>query len=217
MTCTLEVAGFVARTCVEGPFERAAVWVQGCSLRCPGCCNPEMFERAGGHTIDIASLVSSITGGDVPVEGVSLLGGEPLEQLPAVTALCREIAGAGLGVIVFTGYTHDEALARPGFDALAPWVDTWVTGRFRAHEPEVERRFIGSRNQVLVHATGRYADESLWRGPMYAEVIIRPPLDDEGRASATTVVGAPAIARRLARLVDRPPSPTKMKCNGPRR
>lgn len=210
MTGVLEIAGFVARTEVEGPFVRAAVWVQGCSLRCPGCCNPEMFERGVGRARPVDAIAHAVTGGAEIVEGLSVLGGEPLEQLAATAELSRQVAAAGLGVIVFTGYTFEEAAALPGFAALEPWVDTWVTGRFRAREPEVERRFIGSRNQVLVHRTARYAEPSLWRGPMYAEVIIAPPSDDlpprDGHAcseAAASVVGAPAIALKLARLVGR--------------
>ena len=35
----LNLASFVACTESEGPGRRAALWVQGCSKRCPGCCN----------------------------------------------------------------------------------------------------------------------------------------------------------------------------------
>ena len=39
----LLVADIVAETVVEGPGKRLAIWVQGCEIRCPGCCNPRFF------------------------------------------------------------------------------------------------------------------------------------------------------------------------------
>jgi anaerobic ribonucleoside-triphosphate reductase activating protein len=40
---SLQVAYSVACTEAEGPFRRHALWLQGCTLACPGCCNPELF------------------------------------------------------------------------------------------------------------------------------------------------------------------------------
>ena len=45
----LSVAQIVPCTEAEGPGRRFALWFQGCPLRCPGCCNPEMLPFTGGH------------------------------------------------------------------------------------------------------------------------------------------------------------------------
>ena len=44
----LSVAQIVPHTEAEGPGVRFALWFQGCPLRCPGCCNPEMLPFDGG-------------------------------------------------------------------------------------------------------------------------------------------------------------------------
>ena len=44
----LRIAQIVPSTEAEGPGRRFALWFQGCSLRCPGCCNPEMLPFTGG-------------------------------------------------------------------------------------------------------------------------------------------------------------------------
>ena len=44
----LSVAQIVPFTEAEGPGVRFALWFQGCPLRCPGCCNPEMLPFEGG-------------------------------------------------------------------------------------------------------------------------------------------------------------------------
>lgn len=194
-TDALRVAERVACSEVEGPHRRYVVWVQGCSLRCPGCCNPELFAAAGGAVVGVAELAAEVLAAraDHGIEGVTFLGGEPLEQIAGVTALARRVRAAGLGVLVFSGYTLAEVLARPGGAALLAVVDTLVDGRFdaTAREPVDGRRVIGSRNQRLVHRTPRYADPALWRGPRRIELRVGP-------AGEIGVLGDPALTRRLA-------------------
>ena len=200
MSARLRVAHRVARTGAEGPFERYALWVQGCSLRCPGCCNPALFPAAGGEALAVAELVAEIEAADV--EGITVLGGEPLEQLPAVAELCAAVAAGGRGVLVFTGHTLAEARALPGFDRLWASVDTLVDGRFDARMPEPDpgiggRRFLGSRNQVIHHRSSRYADADLWTGQNRGELRI----EADGRVS---VHGFPEQTRALLRLLQGP-------------
>jgi len=44
----VRVARFIARTGAEGPGTRSALWVQGCTIRCPGCFNPHLWGARGG-------------------------------------------------------------------------------------------------------------------------------------------------------------------------
>ena len=205
LSATLELAHWVPVSAAEGPHERFAVWVQGCTLNCPGCCNPELFERGRGRELALAELLEHIHAAMRvhAIEGVTVLGGEPLEQLLGVTALCRGVQEAGLGVIVFTGFTLAEARSRPGFAQLWAHVDTLVAGPFSARELEPTpalggRRFIGSRNQDLHHRSDRYADPGLWTGPREAELRI-------DRAGRVSVHGSPELARSLVRELGRDP------------
>ena len=187
---TLRVAATVAATEAEGPFRRAALWVQGCTLACPGCCNPEMFDPRGGHELDVAAWLDGLG----EVEGITILGGEPLQQLAAVAELAAGAATRGLGVIVFSGYTLPEARHRPGFDRLWSNLDTLVDGRFDARRLESARRVVGSSNQALRHRTDRYRDASLWLGPGEVEVHI-------AHGGEIDMVGAPRPARALLRAI----------------
>ncbi len=196
----LRVAASVACTAAEGPFLRHALWVQGCTLACPGCCNPELFAAEGGAWRTLAELREGLVEARARygVEGLSVLGGEPTEQLAGTTALCEAARGLGLGVIVFSGRTLAELSALAGGAALLAAVDTLVDGRFEAtrREPADGRRFVGSGNQRLVHRTARYADAALWRGPAGVELQIGPD-------GAIALHGAPALARRLGRALAR--------------
>lgn len=184
MTDILHVAARVPCTTAEGPFERYALWVRGCSLRCVGCCNPELFAPGSGPGTPVTELLADLDRArrDDAIEGVTVLGGEPLDQLEGVTAFCRGAAERGLGVIVFTGHRRADLAVRPGFAALWRTLDTLVDGPFDVHdrEPVDGRRFVGSRNQTLHHRTPRYAAPALWRGPARIEVHVDP----DGRVHA---------------------------------
>lgn len=137
------------------------------------------------------------------LEGLTVLGGEPLAQIEALTALCRGVAPLGLGVIVFSGYRRAEAERRPGFAALWPTLDTLVDGRYDARRPEPApqqggRRFIGSTNQRLWHRSDRYRDPALWTGAPRIEVH----LDPTGGFSAH---GEPATLDALLRALPHRP------------
>jgi len=177
----LELAGEVSVTTAEGPGRRYAVWVQGCSLRCPGCCNPRLFTPGRGTTVEVSALLARLDQArrEHDLEGLTVLGGEPLEQLAGCTALCEGAAAMGLSVLVFTGYRLPEARAQPGFTALWASLDTLVDGRYDATRPEPApdrggRRFIGSSNQGLHHRSPRYRDPSHWRGAPGLEIRIDP-------------------------------------------
>ena len=77
----LRVAAVVPDTSAEGPGRRWALWVQGCSIRCAGCCNPEMFDERRGRQVERGALVAEITDARRRgVEGVTFLGGEPFDE-----------------------------------------------------------------------------------------------------------------------------------------
>ncbi len=157
----LRVAHIIADTEAEGPGRRYALWVQGCSLRCPGCCNPEMFSAdKGGHLRDVESLVSEIAA-TPEIEGVSILGGEPFEQAPALAAMCEKVKGLGLSVMVYSGYTLSELKEKrtPVVDALLSQIDLLVDGRYLQTQPEMRRRWIGSSNQAMHFLSARYSPQ----------------------------------------------------------
>jgi anaerobic ribonucleoside-triphosphate reductase activating protein len=154
----LRVAQIVAPTEAEGPGQRFAVWVQGCPLRCPGCCNPEMFPADLGAAIPAAELASRAIATE-GLEGISLLGGEPFAQAEACAQLARLVRDAGLSVMVFSGYTRAELEANvtTGVDELLAACDLLVDGRFERDQLDTSRRWVGSRNQVVHFLTARYA------------------------------------------------------------
>src|SRR5213082_1881582 len=110
----LRVAQVVPCTEAEGPGRRFALWFQGCPLRCPGCCNPEMLPFAGGQATRLLDVVDAIAAAiRRGVEGITLLGGEPMAHAASAAPLARRVQSLGLSVMIFTGFTL-EALRERG-------------------------------------------------------------------------------------------------------
>jgi anaerobic ribonucleoside-triphosphate reductase activating protein len=174
----LQLAQTVACTEAEGPGKRFALWFQGCPLRCPGCCNPEMLPFEGGHSVVLPALLDQIQASvaDHGIEGITLLGGEPLAHAAGGAALARRVRDHGLSVMVFSGYTLEEAGQLPD-DAVAELLaltDILVDGPYDRAQPETRRRWIGSANQRVHFLTDRYrADDPRWLLPNTLEIRLR--------------------------------------------
>ena len=175
---TLRLAQVVPCTEAEGPGRRFALWFQGCPLRCPGCCNPEMLPFEGARLVPLAEVLRQVqdAAAGQGVEGITLLGGEPLAHAPAGVALARGVQERGLSVMVFSGYTLEEAraLPEPAVAELLALTDILVDGPYLREQPETRRRWIGSANQRIHFLTGRYrGDDPRWLLPNTLEIRLR--------------------------------------------
>lgn len=168
------MATWVPCTKAEGPGVRFALWVQGCPLRCPGCCNPEMFSDAPRQMETVASVLEMILDAkrEHDIEGVSFLGGEPLSQAAGLAALAEQVQKYDLSVMVFSGYTREE-MDSLGSDVsrLLQHTDILVDGRYDATLHTNERRWIGSTNQRVHFLSSRYdpADPA-WEQPNSVDI-----------------------------------------------
>jgi anaerobic ribonucleoside-triphosphate reductase activating protein len=159
----VDVGVEIADTEAEGPGRRYAVWVQGCPMRCPGCCNPELLRFGVGTPSTVEALYERVIAAHQrsPLAGVSLLGGEPFAQALPLSILAEQVRAAGLGVMVYSGYTLAEleqqiAEDRAGVARLLAATDLLVDGRYQRELPDTTRRWIGSTNQRLHFLSSRH-------------------------------------------------------------
>jgi anaerobic ribonucleoside-triphosphate reductase activating protein len=195
---TLSIAQLVPCTEAEGPGRRFALWFQGCPLRCPGCCNPEMLPFEGGHSTALDSVMEQIrrAAAEHGVEGITLLGGEPIAHATGAAVLARETQAAGLTVMVFSGYTLDEirGMTDPAVADLLAHTDILVDGPYIRELPETRRRWIGSSNQQIHFLTRRYgADDPCWRSKNTLEIRLQ---DGELTVNGFPASGANNLIRR---------------------
>jgi len=158
------------RSRANGPGSRFVVWVQGCTLGCPGCFNPATH-AAGGREVEVAALVDDIR----DVDGLTVSGGEPLQQAAAVAELLARARARGLSTLVFSGYTLDEIRALPDGPAVLASTDVLIDGRYVAGE-RLGAGLRGSANQRIQLLAPRYTLAEVEATPV-AEVRITPTGD----------------------------------------
>lgn len=169
----LSVHAFVPATRANGPGVRAAIWLQGCTLACPGCFNPETHPRASGFLVPVSEVVARIDALGETIEGVSITGGEPLQQWDAVKALLEELCQRpSLSVVLFSGFGYHEIARMGRLPELMHGVDVLVAGRYR-REQHLARGLRGSSNKTLHLFSNRYSTADI-EGVPVSEVLIDP-------------------------------------------
>jgi anaerobic ribonucleoside-triphosphate reductase activating protein len=184
MAEALRLHHFLPASRANGPGMRAVVWVQGCTLGCRACFNPQTHSQTGGSLVNTDELFEKIRLLGDAVEGVTLSGGEPFQQISPVSHLLKRIrTETCLSTIVFTGFTPDEIGQFPKVDELKRYIDVLIAGRYDANRP-VERGLITSANQMPLILTDRYTVDDLLTIPPI-EMI----LDPDGEILITGVGG----------------------------
>lgn len=180
----MRIGRILERTEVEGPGLRAAVWVQGCSIRCPACCNPELLDHEGGEEIAADMLAARIA--NLPVTGLTILGGEPLDQAAEIAAMVTGIRQKrDLGIILFTGYSWREVESDHVFRNAVADIDLVIAGPFMTELQPDNRRWIGSRNQTVHPLTARYNTLLERWPPAYRQIEIHLTCNGEVAINGT--------------------------------
>lgn len=99
---------------VDGPGVRFIVFLQGCPMRCLYCHNPDTWQLQEGKDKTVEEVISEIRKykGFIKKGGVTISGGEPLLQMPFVTALAKACKAEGLHVALDTSgvlFQNNEA------------------------------------------------------------------------------------------------------------
>jgi anaerobic ribonucleoside-triphosphate reductase activating protein len=169
----LRLHDFLPASRANGPGVRAVVWLQGCSLGCPGCYNPATHPFEGGELMPVEGLFRRIAELGGAIEGVTFSGGEPLQQRLALLRLLRRLrSDTALSVLLFTGYRWDEVRRMPESDDLLSALDVLIAGRYDQTQ-HLARELRGSANKTVHFLSDRYGPADLGEVPA-AEVVITP-------------------------------------------
>lgn len=164
---------------VNGPGRRSVVWTQGCTLSCAGCQNPFTHSASGGTEYDPVFLAEEIFAHCAPgTEGLTISGGEPIQQAPALLSLILAIKARrpDWSVGMFSGYTHREladgdysiyaggtrslmtlpAYRRVIWRRIEGLLDFGIFGRFDRTQPTGHRALVSSANQEICLFSMRY-------------------------------------------------------------
>lgn len=165
------------RSRANGPGARFVVWFQGCTLGCPGCFNPTTHDAAAGTERELDDVLAEMraahergAGGAGAIEGLSLSGGEPLQQPLAARVLLDGARALGWSTLAFSGYTEAEIRALPDGADVLDRLDVLIDGRYVSTE-RLAAGLRGSANQNIRLLTSRYSASDVAATPV-AEIRI---------------------------------------------
>lgn len=136
----------------NGPGIRATLFVSGCSHHCKGCFNEAYQDFNYGTVWDTEAenqFMSYLMNPNV--HGVTLLGGEPMEQgIPLLRLVERIKAETTHDIWVYSGYLYETLLQDVVQSAILKQCDVLVDGPFVEAEKDLNLTFRGSRNQRII-------------------------------------------------------------------
>lgn len=151
------VAGYKPFVAVDGEGIRCSVYTAFCPFNCDKCFSPLVQKRNVGFPYDDEfenRVIKDL--GHSYVQGLTLLGGEPMLNTPMFIKLCKRVRseyGDTKDIWCWTGYTWEE-LHRDGETPdkleLLSYVDILVDGRFMIDFKDPMLQFRGSSNQRVI-------------------------------------------------------------------
>lgn len=155
--CILDI---LEQTMADGPGFRTSIYCAGCEHHCPGCHNPQSWDRKNGHWVDVEEILEVVKADDM--SNVSFSGGDPLYQVEAFTELARRIKEETSKTIwCWTGFTYEEILADERLSMILPYIDVLVDGPFKMELRDTQLLFRGSSNQRIIYLHGEQPDDSI--------------------------------------------------------
>lgn len=133
---------------------RSTLFVSGCTHQCPGCFNTDYreFDYGMPWTKEAEDTFLSYIK-DENVHGVTILGGEPMQQTKdddLLNLLRRIKQETNETIWIYSGYTYEEILKEPKRRQLLELCDVLVDGRFVEALKDLKLRFRGSSNQNII-------------------------------------------------------------------
>lgn len=178
---TADVTGRIHSTesfgTVDGPGVRFVVFFQGCPMRCRYCHNPDTWDMNGGETVSVGTLCEMYERNRPFYKngGITATGGEPMAQLPFLTALFQHMHARGVHTCLDTsGICFDPAhpeRIRP----LLPVTDL-VMLDIKHIDDDRHRALTGHSNQNIL-AFARFLSEQ--GVPLWVRHVIVPGWTDD--------------------------------------
>ena len=134
----------------NGPGIRTSVFVTGCPLKCPGCFNEEYQSKDAGEewTKKQEDLVVEYLFLN-QISGLSVLGGEPLNQDDSLLSLLKRVkTEVKKDIWLWSGYCYED-MNEKQLEVLG-YVDVLVDGPFILEKKDLNLKFCGSSNQRVI-------------------------------------------------------------------
>lgn len=136
----------------NGPGVRVSIFMQGCEFRCENCFNPETWDFRGGKEFTDSTIKEILDYADKDhIEGLSILGGEPLhpKNIEGTARLAKAFKERypNKNVWVWTGYLFEE-LSKD--EEVFKYIDVLVDGKYVDELHDFNLKWRGSSNQRVI-------------------------------------------------------------------
>lgn len=169
---------------------RMGVWTQGCSLsKCPGCTSVHTWSPDAGSLYPVNTVLAIARAQPQPPSGLTISGGEPSDQAPAVAALIRGFRELfpEAEVVMYSGLRWPVLVAR--HSELIALLDVAVTGPYVSTLDATP--LAGSSNQEVRLLTP--LAERLYRDwPQWPKNVLQV---GRGEGNRVVTVGIPDTSR----------------------
>ena len=172
---------------VNGPGLRFVLWTQGCSKGCSECFNPETWSNAKYKEYSPTQIFELVK--NFEVDGVTISGGDPLEQEEELLELLMLLSTMRLrkGIILFTGFSRNEIRENPIREKCLSYIDVLIDGRYEKNL-KVDFSLRGSSNQEFYFFSNKISSNELCFDQEIEISVL------EGEISMT---GFPNISRKI--------------------
>jgi len=141
---------------INGKGLRHSLFTSGCTHHCKGCFNAATwnFNYGTPYTKELEDrIIADLNMLDVKIAGLSILGGEPFQNVeglsPLISRVRRECPGKDIWI--WSGYTFEEIVADAHKLKLLSDCDVLIDGKFMLEERNLKLKWRGSNNQRVIH------------------------------------------------------------------
>lgn len=165
---------------VDGPGIRFLIFMQGCSMRCRYCHNPDTWAKNGGtamtadELLDLAERYRSYWGNE---GGITVSGGEALMQIDFLIDLFTKAHERGINTCLDTSaqpFTHDEPFFSK-FKQLMAQTDL-VLLDIKHIDNEEHRKLTGHSNASILECARYLSDAAI---PVWVRHVLVPTITDD--------------------------------------
>ncbi len=153
----MQIERIISGITTLGPGERLCIWVNGCKKNCVECVSPRLKEFNSNNDQDVIALLNQFDLSSI--DGVTISGGEPFEQVHDLWLLVEHIRKIGIeDILIYTGYTISELLNKNDSKIykILSNIAVLIDGPYIHELNNDENNLLGSSNQKVIYLNAQY-------------------------------------------------------------
>jgi anaerobic ribonucleoside-triphosphate reductase activating protein len=151
----MNIADYKKFDVINGKGLRNSIFTSGCQHHCKGCFNAATwnFDYGKPYTQQWEDqIITDLNIDYVRISGLSILGGEPFQNVEGLLGLVKRIKSECVGkdIWIWSGYTFEELIADESKLELLTYCDVLIDGKFILEQRNLKLQWRGSVNQRVV-------------------------------------------------------------------